>query len=104
MAIFEKAVEGLLEGGALTGVAVGAGVLLLAPGLLPAVGRALRPVAVGALKTGMTVYQQTSSSLREATEDLLAEARAELEAEGREARAASHGPARKRSRAAEAST
>jgi hypothetical protein len=103
MAMLEKAVEGLLEGGALTGVAVGAGVLLLAPGLLPAVGRALRPAAVGALKTGMTVYRQTSSSLREATEDLLAEARAELEAEGRHAQAARHGSERKRSRTAETS-
>lgn len=101
MAIFEKAVEGLLEGGAMTGLAVGAGVLLLAPGLLPAVGRALRPVAVGAIKTGMTVYKETSSGLREATGDLLAEARAGLEAEEHRAPAADHGHERKRSRAAE---
>jgi hypothetical protein len=101
MAMLEKAVEGLFEGGALTGVAVGAGVLLLAPGLLPAVGRALRPVAVGALKTGMTVYKQTASSVREATEDLVAEARAELEAEARHGREG-HEPERRRNRGAEA--
>ncbi len=78
MALFEKAFEGMAEGGAITGVAVGAGVLLLAPGLLPAIGRALRPIAVGAIKTGMTVYHQTLSTVRETTEDLVAEARAEI--------------------------
>ena len=81
MALFEKALEGMVEGGALTGVAVGAGVLLLAPGLLPAIGRALRPIAVGAIKTGMTVYNQAASTVRETTEDLVAEARAELDAQ-----------------------
>lgn len=101
MAMLEKAMEGLLEGGTLTGVAVGAGVLLLAPGLLPAMGRALRPVAVGVIKTSMTVYKQTASGLREATEDLVAEARAELEAEGRHGREG-HEPERRRTRGAEA--
>lgn len=87
MALFEKGLEGLLEGGAMTGVAVGAGVLLLAPGLLPAIGRAMRPIAVGAIKTGMTAYNQISSTVRETAEDLVAEARAELEAEEHSARA-----------------
>ena len=41
MSVLEKAVEGLAEGGAVTGAAIGLGVLLLAPGILPAVGRAL---------------------------------------------------------------
>ncbi len=97
MALFEKGLEGLLEGGAMTGVAVGVGVLLLAPGLLPAIGRAMRPIAVGAIKTGMTAYNQVSSTLRETTEDLVAEARAELEAEGHGGRG-EH--ARRRSRTA----
>jgi hypothetical protein len=81
MALFEKAFEGLVEGGVATGVVVGVGALLLVPGLLPAFGRAVRPIAVGAIKTGMTVYNRTASTLRETTEDLVAEARAELEAE-----------------------
>jgi uncharacterized membrane protein len=103
MSLLEKAVEGMTEGGALTGAAVGLGVLFLAPGILPAIGKALRPIAVGAIKTGMTVYNQTAATLREATEDLVAEARAEIEAE-------SHGngahaePARRRARTAEASS
>ena len=102
MSLLEKAVEGMAEGGALTGAAVGLGVLFLAPGVLPALGKALRPIAVGAIKTGMTVYNRTATSIREATEDLVAEARAELEAE-------SHGngaqaePTRRRTRTAEAS-
>lgn len=101
MALFEKAFEGLVEGGAMTGVAIGAGVLLLAPGLLPAVGRVLRPMAVGAIKTGMTVYNQVASTVRETTEDLVAEARAELEAEER---STGTEPTRRRGRTAEAAT
>ncbi len=87
MAVLERAVEGLTEGGAITGVAIGLGVLFLAPRLLPAVGRAIRPVAVGAIKTGMSAYNSASESMREITGDLVAEARAELEAEGRAAHA-----------------
>lgn len=84
MAWLEKAFEGVIEGGAVTGVAVGVG-LLLVPGLLPAVGRALRPIAVGAIKTGITLYEHTASTMRETAEDLVAEARAELEADGQSA-------------------
>ncbi len=101
MAALEKAVEGLTEGGVVTGVAIGLGVLFLAPKLLPAVGRALRPMAVGAIKTGMSVYNQTAETLREATGDLVAEARAELEAEER-AGHAEETATRRRSRTAEA--
>lgn len=102
MSLLEKAVEGLAEGGAVTGAAIGLGVLLLAPGILPAVGRALRPVAVGAIKTGMSLYTQTAATVREATEDLVAEARAELEAEGRSTHA--EPVVRRRSRSAEAAS
>ena len=98
MALLENAVEGLMEGGVVTGAALGVGVLLLAPRLLPGVGRALRPLAVGVIKTGMTVYDQTTAGLREATGDLVAEAHAELEAERQAAPAES---ARRRGRPAE---
>lgn len=102
MALFEKAVEGLVEGGAVTGVAIGLGALFLVPGLLPAVGRALRPVAVGAIKTGMVVYDRTSTGLREVTDDLVAEARAQLEASRNTHPEPAPEPARRRSRTAEA--
>jgi hypothetical protein len=85
MSFIEKTFEGLAEGGALTGVAVGVGALVLVPGLLPAIGRAVRPIAVGAIKTGLTLYNQTASTLKETTENLVAEARAELEAENHSA-------------------
>ncbi|MDB5408268.1 MAG: hypothetical protein JWL84_3180 [Rhodospirillales bacterium] len=101
MAILENALEGLAEGGVATGLAVGVGVLLLAPGILPAVGRALRPVAVGAIKTGMQVYEQVASTVRETAEDLVAEARAELDAEHGGAEAE---PRRRRTRLAEPAT
>jgi hypothetical protein len=99
MAILEKAFEGLTEGGAVTGAAVGLGVMLLAPSVLPAIGRALRPLAVGAIKTGITVYNQAAPRLREATEDLVAEARAEIDAESQAGNQSE--PPRRRSRTAE---
>lgn len=98
MAWLESTVESIVEGGAVTGVAIGVGALLLVPGLLPAVGRALRPVAVGAIKMGMTVYNEAASTVRETADDLMAEARAELETG--EQGAAETG--RRRHRAAEA--
>jgi hypothetical protein len=100
MASLEKAFEGLTEGGGLTALAVGAGILFLAPGILPVLGRAIRPLAVGAIRTGMTVYNQASSTVRETTDDLMAEARAELAAEDRGA-AADAEPGRRRGRATE---
>lgn len=80
MAVFEKAIEGLAEGGVATGAAVGLGVLLLVPGLLPAIGRALRPLAVGAVRTGITVYNEAATTVREAADDIIAEARADIDA------------------------
>ena len=83
MAFLEDTVGAVFEGGAATGLAIGAGALLLMPGLLPTIGRMVRPLAVAAIKTGMSVYNEASATVREMTEDVMAEARAELEAEGR---------------------
>jgi Protein of unknown function (DUF5132) len=66
---------------------LGVGALLLAPTLLPAVGRMLRPVVKGAIKSGITIYEETYAGMKEATGDLVAEARAELEHEHRSDRA-----------------
>lgn len=60
---------------------LGVGALMLVPAVLPAVGRLLRPVVKGVIKTGITVYEETYASVKEATGDLVAEARAELEQE-----------------------
>jgi hypothetical protein len=93
MALFEGALEGLAEGGAATGLAIGVGAVLLIPGLLPALGTAMRSVAVGAIKTGIQVYDKTAATVRETTGDLMAEARAQLESE-RQGAAAEPKPAR----------
>jgi hypothetical protein len=93
MAFWEDTIGGIFEGGAATGLVIGAGVVLLAPGLLTTVGRIARPLAVGVVKAGMVVVGTTAVTLREAGEDIVAEARAELEAEGRSTE-------RRRSRAA----
>jgi hypothetical protein len=68
---------------------LGVGALMLAPTLLPAIGRALRPIAKGVIKTSIALYDETYTSMREATGDLIAEARAELESESRPHAAAS---------------
>ncbi|WP_363345576.1 DUF5132 domain-containing protein [Methylocystis echinoides] len=69
---------------------LGVGAVLLAPTLLPAVGRMLRPIVKGAIKTGITVYEEAYASVQEATGDLIAEARSELETEHRSHRAEAH--------------
>ncbi|WP_457797776.1 DUF5132 domain-containing protein [Methylocystis sp. S23] len=62
-------------------IVLGVGALILAPTLLPAMGRILRPVVKGVIKTGMTIYDETYATVREATGDLIEEARAELQHE-----------------------
>jgi Protein of unknown function (DUF5132) len=75
-------VEDLFKGSAVTGVAIGVGALLLAPTVLPAVGRVLRPAAKAAIKGGMVFYRETMAEIGEVASDLFAEARAEREHEG----------------------
>src|SRR6185437_7731394 len=75
MALFED----MLKGGSLTGIAVGLGAVMLAPTLLPAIGKALRPAAKQVLKSGMVLYRNTLGELGEATSDLVAEVRGELQ-------------------------
>ncbi|WP_026871667.1 DUF5132 domain-containing protein [Inquilinus limosus] len=77
MALFED----VLKGGTGTGLLVGLGAVLLAPTVLPTVGRVLRPVAKTVIKTGMVLYNETLSGVGEVTGDIVAEARAELEQE-----------------------
>ncbi len=77
--------------GAAAPVAIGVGALLLAPRLLPAVGRVLRPVAKEMLKVGIVAYdgaRDTFSGAYEAAGDLVAEARHEREQESAARRSA----------------
>ncbi|HJU17504.1 MAG TPA: DUF5132 domain-containing protein [Stellaceae bacterium] len=72
--------EDMFTGNAATGLAIGIGAVLLGPSVLPALGRALRPVAKAAIKGGMVLYRETFAEIGEYTNDLIAEARNELEA------------------------
>jgi len=74
-------VEDLLKGSTVTGLAVGVGALLLAPTVLPAVGRVIRPAAKAVIKSGMVFYRETLAEVGEVASDLFAEARSELEHE-----------------------
>jgi hypothetical protein len=74
-------IEDVFKGNVVTGVAV-AGAVMLAPTVLPAVGRALRPMAKAVIKTGMVAYRETLAGVGDVTGDLVAEARAELEHDG----------------------
>src|ERR1700722_10419946 len=73
--------EDVFRGSTVTGLAVGVGALLLAPTVLPAVGRVMRPAVKAAIKGGMVFYRETVAEVGEMAGDLFAEARAELEHE-----------------------
>ncbi len=75
-------IEDMFTGNAVTGIAIGLGAVLLGPTVLPAIGRALRPVAKAAIKGGMVLYRETFAELGEFTSDLVAEARNELAVAG----------------------
>lgn len=77
MALLEDMFKG--GGGAMTGIAVGVGALMLAPTVLPAIGQVLRPAAKAVIKGGLVLYRETVSEIGEVASDLFAEARAELE-------------------------
>ena len=64
--------------GGLPGIAVGVGAVLLAPVLLPVIGRAIRPVAKAAIKTGIYVYREATAQIDSATHSIVEEARNEL--------------------------
>ncbi len=77
--------------GAAGPVAIGVGALLLAPRVLPIIGRVLRPVAKEVIKIGLAAYDEAHATVSEAyqaTSDLVAEARSDREKES----AAGRGP------------
>ena len=66
----------------LRNVAMGAGVVLLAPVAVSLIGSLMRPVAKAAIKSGLMVYdkgREIAAETRESIEDLAAEAKAELD-------------------------
>ncbi len=73
--------EDLFGNNALTGAAIAAGAVLVAPVALSLLAGIGRPLARTALKSGIIFYEKTRETvaeLAEAFEDLVAEAKAEL--------------------------
>lgn len=69
------------KGLSLPGLAIGAGAVLLAPVIIPAVGSALKPLLKATIKGGLLAYEGAKLSIaetKEALEDLTAEAKAEV--------------------------
>jgi hypothetical protein len=72
----------------LLGAALAAGAVMLVPGVASALGRAGRPLARAAMRTGATAYDEFRRAGAEAyehMEDIAAELREEMEAERRAA-------------------
>ncbi len=66
-------------------LALGAGIILLAPAVLPVVGAVLKPLAKAVIKGGIMAYESAKLSVaetRETIEDLAAEAKAEISQQG----------------------
>ncbi|MFH0729535.1 MAG: DUF5132 domain-containing protein [Pseudomonadota bacterium] len=71
----------LINGFSVGSLAVGAGIVLLAPIVIPMVGAVLKPLAKAIIKGGLIAYQSAKVSLaetKETIEDLAAEAKAEM--------------------------
>jgi Protein of unknown function (DUF5132) len=66
-----------------SGVLIGAGVVLLAPVVIPVIAGLLRPVLKAGIKTGLITYhkvKEVTAEAVESVEDLAAEAKAEMAA------------------------
>jgi hypothetical protein len=73
-----KVLNGSLSVG---GLAVGAGVVLLAPVVVPIIGSILKPLAKAVIKGGILAYEGTKLTIaetKETLEDLAAEAKSEI--------------------------
>jgi hypothetical protein len=71
----------LINGFSAGSLAVGAGIVLLAPIVIPMVGAILKPLTKAIIKGGLIAYESAKVSLaetKETIEDLAAEAKAEM--------------------------
>jgi hypothetical protein len=77
-------IEDFTKSNALFGLAVGTGLVIAAPVLLPIVSGVARPIVKTLIKVALTAYEtgrEQAAELTEFAEDLFAEARAEIEQE-----------------------
>ncbi len=68
-------------------LAIGVGVVLLAPVIVPIIGSVLKPLAKGIIKGGLLAYEGAKVSIaetKETFEDIAAEAKAEIAHTGKE--------------------
>lgn len=68
-------------------LAIGVGVVLLAPVIVPIIGSVLKPLAKGVIKGGLLAYEGAKVSIaetKETFEDIAAEAKAEIAHTGTE--------------------
>jgi hypothetical protein len=75
-------IEDLLKQGPLTTVAVGVGLVVLTPVLLPVIGRLSKPLVKEFIKQTYLIYEKTREGLAEIgelAEDAIAEAKVQLE-------------------------
>ncbi len=107
MAFLEDVFSNGLKGNIVSGLAIGLGVTVLGPLVIPVVAGIAKPLAKGAIKGGILAYEkgrELYGEISEAVEDMTAEARSELSASDREGGPAReeggpvpHAPRRKRS-------
>ncbi len=74
-------VEDLFEEVGTPGVIAGIGAVVLAPIVIPAIAKVVKPIAKTAIKSSITLYEKSKTAIVEAGEifeDLVAEAQAEL--------------------------
>jgi len=76
MALFED----MFKGASVPGVVIGVGAVLLAPTLLPAVGRVMRPAAKAVIRTGILLYREASIQVASAAGPLVQEVQNEMAA------------------------
>ena len=77
-------IDDLFKGKVVTGLAIGVGAAFVAPKILPILGEAVKPLAKGAMKGGMLIYEkgkETVAEVAEMTEDMWAEVKAEMKEE-----------------------
>ena len=82
------AIEDFFKSGTGRGIAIGIGLAILAPLVLPTAARAARPLARAAIKTGLLLLEkgrETAAELGEVMEDLVAEAHADIQDSQRQA-------------------
>lgn len=74
--------DDVLKGNILGGLAIGIGVAIVGPVVLPVLAGIAKPLAKGAIKSGLLLFEkgkETVAEMSEVFEDIVAEAKAEIE-------------------------